>query len=116
MGRLVDANKVIENIDEWLDCVGYATIGKGLSYYAELMGCIEEAPTVETVPKGAYEQVEWERDMAVSQLNDYGVQLGEQADCVRVVRCKDCVYYGGDTCWNEWFDGFCSYGKRRDGD
>lgn len=44
--RPVDADKVIENIDEWLDSVGYATVGKGLSYYGELIGCVDETPTI----------------------------------------------------------------------
>lgn len=48
--RLIRESDVLENIDEWLESVGYATIGKGLSYYAELKGCIEEAPTVDAEP------------------------------------------------------------------
>lgn len=48
--RLIDESAVIENIEEWIDSVGGVVIGKGLSGYAELMGCIEEAPTVEAEP------------------------------------------------------------------
>lgn len=50
MSRLIDADVAIENIEEWLDSVGTAMIGKGLSYTGELMGCIEDAPTVDAVP------------------------------------------------------------------
>ena len=50
MSRLIDADVAIENIEEWLNCVGTALIGKGLSYTGELMGCIEDAPTVDAVP------------------------------------------------------------------
>ena len=49
--RLIRESDVINNIDEWLKTVGYATIGKNLSYYAELKGCIEDAPTVEAESK-----------------------------------------------------------------
>ena len=42
-------------------------------------------------------------------------------DAVEVVRCKDCVSYGGtgwccehDTCMEE--NDFCSYGERREGE
>ena len=49
MSRIVDADVVRENIEEWLDSVGTALIGKGLSYTGELMGCIEDAPTVDLV-------------------------------------------------------------------
>ena len=48
--RLIRESDVVENIDEWLETVGYATIGKGLSYYAELKGCITDAPTIEAKP------------------------------------------------------------------
>jgi hypothetical protein len=86
---------------------------------------IKLAPTVEAIPKGAYEQVKWERDMAVQQLNDYGVQLGEKADCAKVVRCNDCNHYSRGVCWNENItsncdcdlekepNGYCDWGERR---
>lgn len=47
MSRLVYAEDVKREIDKWLDVVGDATIGKGMSYYGELLGCIEDAPTIE---------------------------------------------------------------------
>ena len=48
--RLIDESSVIENIEEWIESVGDVVIGKGLSSYAELMGCIEEALTIEAEP------------------------------------------------------------------
>ena len=48
--RLIRESDVIENIDEWLDGVGVAYVAKGFSYYAELKGCIADAPTVEAKP------------------------------------------------------------------
>ena len=33
-------------IDEWLDSVGTVLVGKGLSSYGELIGCIEDTPTL----------------------------------------------------------------------
>ena len=48
--RLIDADVAVENIEEWLNSVGTALIGKGLSYTGELMGCIEDAQTVDAVP------------------------------------------------------------------
>ena len=38
--------QAIDIIDEWLDSVGTVMVGKGLSSYGELIGCIEEAPTL----------------------------------------------------------------------
>ena len=57
--RLIRESDVIENIEEWLDSVGYATIGKNLSYYAELKGCIADAPTIEAKP---VVHAHWESD------------------------------------------------------
>lgn len=48
--RLIRESDILKNIDEWLETVGYATIGKNLSYYAELKGCIADATTVEAKP------------------------------------------------------------------
>ncbi len=45
-GRLIDENSVLLQIDEWIDSVGTVMIGHGLSYYGELLGCIEDAPTI----------------------------------------------------------------------
>ena len=51
---------------------------------------------------------------------------GNEAEFVKVVRCKDCIYRNGDYCHNnEGFahagnfffvrsDDFCSYGERRE--
>ena len=95
MSRLIDADVAIENIEEWLDSVGTAMIGKGLSYTGELMGCIEDAPTVDSVP------------------------------VVRCRECKhrgtdDCIFHiKGEPADEELLlkldNDFCSYGERKEG-
>ena len=104
--------------------------------YEGFIDTIEEIPTIDAVPVGVLDQVRWERDVAIAQLNDYGVSFGEKADCVRVTRCKDCKYTremsecekrvyceGCLVClspeasvegYNIVFpEDFCSYGERR---
>lgn len=49
MSRLIREEDVKREIDKWLDTVGEATIGKNRGYYGELLGCIEDAPTIEAV-------------------------------------------------------------------
>ena len=44
--RPIDAYQAIDIIDEWLDSVGTVMVGKGLSSYGELIGCVEDAPTL----------------------------------------------------------------------
>ena len=111
--RLIDADALEKNLSN------------DLPYKASVKRVLIQAPTVETIPKGAYEQVKWERDMAIQQLNDYGVQLGEKTDCVRVVRCKDCAFWQDnnngyphpDCRWVQIetpdADDYCSLGNRR---
>lgn len=47
MARYIDEDKLIYEIDKWLDSVGTAYVGKGLSYYGELLGCIEDTPNAD---------------------------------------------------------------------
>lgn len=86
---------------------------------------LEEAPTIDAVPVGAYEQTRWERDTAISQLEEIGKSLCEKMDNVAtVVRCKDCKHWGMHKSLNvPWCfemhidkseDGFCDIGERRE--
>ena len=45
----ISREAAIEEIDKWLDTVGTALVGKGLSYYGELIGCIEDARAADVV-------------------------------------------------------------------
>ena len=46
----ISREAAIEEIDKWLDTVGTALGGKGLSYYGELIGCIEDARAADVAP------------------------------------------------------------------
>lgn len=48
------------------------------------MAFIDKEPSADVVSKGLYEQIKWERDVALAQLEEYGVSLGEKADVVKV--------------------------------
>lgn len=75
---MMECTKGCENfINEWLEKEEYAQ---------------ETASLEETISKKTYDFVKWERDIAISQLESYGVQLGEKADVEKIVRCKDCQY------------------------
>ena len=49
----------------------------------ESMNIINDMPTVEAVPKSYAEQIRWERDVAVGQLNEIGCQFGQKMDEVK---------------------------------
>lgn len=48
------------------------------------MAFIDKEPAADVVSKGLYEQIKWERDLALAQLEEYGVSLGEKADVAPV--------------------------------
>ena len=80
-----------------------------------------DALAADVVSKGVYEQVQWERDMAMQQLEEHGIPFGGTADnVVEVVRCKDCEHYKGEqnNCWlmraKMKPNDFCSYGERKE--
>ena len=45
----IEREKAIDEIDKWLDSVGYVTVGKGLTSYGEFIGCLEDTPTADVV-------------------------------------------------------------------
>ena len=66
----------IEEIDKWLDAVGTALVGKGMSYYGELIGCIEDTPAADVAPvvHGKWVHSRYDRS-------------SEQFDVVKCSRC-----------------------------
>lgn len=58
-------------------------------------------PAADVVSKGLYEQIKWERDVALAQLEEYGMSLGEKADVVKVRHGR--WVFGKDLacCWGQ---------------
>lgn len=89
---------------------------------------IETATAADVVSRGVFEQVKWERDMAMQQLEEHGIPFcGVADDVIEVVRCKDCKHWGGETfgyICKEWSgmtfrnytkpDHYCSRGERKE--
>ena len=91
MPRYIDAEKALEEFDEWVDTTG--ALGKGTSYYYEARGCIEDVPTADVVEVVRCKDCKW---LIVGGL------------C-----CKN-IKGGGHKKLNP--DDFCSYGARKDGE
>ena len=84
--RLIDADALI-------DSLGVEDIDLEIKHF------LEDAPIVDAVSRGVHEQVRWERDMAIEQLESYGVSLGEKAEVAKVVHGRwvsltDCANAG----------------------
>jgi hypothetical protein len=69
--RLIDADKAVEQINEWLDQT--EAIPLNTSYHFELLGCIEDCPTIDAVP---VVRGEWKMDTDP-----------DDGDC----RCSNCL-------------------------
>jgi hypothetical protein len=79
---------------EPLELVAYESdneeFDKGAKFILEKLDAL---PTADVISAEAYNQVAWERDMAMQQIESYGVSFGSNAELVEVVRCKDCVWF-----------------------
>lgn len=91
MARMIDAYQAIDIIDEWLDSVGTVMVGKGLSSYGELIGCIEEAPTL-TPPN---EWVSVEERLPYAEYGESDTVL-----CYTDIGVEKLLYFdGGNWCF-----------------
>lgn len=121
MARLIDANALPISKEYCVDEAGF-----GATFYVAHKDAIDNAPTVDAVSRGVHDQVRWERDVAMEQLEEHGIPFGGIApDVVKVVRCKDCKHFGynleNDTLCrvvsglsDPEENDFCSYGEKRD--
>ena len=102
-------NQLKNDTDDVAILVGINRVGSG----------IEKLPTADVISAEAYNQVAWKRDMAMQQIESYGVSFGSNAELVKVVRCKDCAMHeeGCPLDTHPYMtpnDGYCYKGKRRD--
>lgn len=99
--RLIDADKFREY------CI------HKLNFFPTMIDrALENQPTIETIPKGLYDQIKWERDMAIDQLKSYGVSLGEKADMSKAVHGE----WQNDTGYDDWYCSECGFEINYDGE
>ena len=107
----------------------YSSDGTPISDVCEALDMAIEALQEEpnkAVPPSLADVYKWERDIALSQLEEYGIGFAEKKrdDLVEVVRCKDCKWYGHVGCAIRIVDDsdkpkdndYCSFGERKGGD
>ena len=128
MTRLIDADALMDTLrkDFTEEENDNHFLAEDWWWAATVRKTIENAPTVDAVPVKGVEQLKWERDTAIQQLEEHGIPFcGKAEDVVRVVRCKDCKFYSRCTdhqgiCTNRYMDGFivpdwyCADGERKD--
>ena len=54
----------------------------------QVINAVRSAPVVDVVSTRILEQIRWERDVAIEQLESYGVGFAEEADVVKVKHGK----------------------------
>ena len=91
--RLIDADRLKRQAE-----------GRNWKAKDKFIELIEAAPTIEPVKTGACEQIKWERDIAIEQLNAIGKGLGETMDDVKPVKTGKWIY---DTQFH-WYRASCS--------
>lgn len=96
MAEYIDREKVIEEIYSWLDSVGSIIIGKGLSSYGELIGCMQDVPTADVVEVVRCKDCFfYQKDKELAKAN----YLDPEKYCALLICEID-------------KNGFCSYGKK----
>ena len=89
----ISREAAIEEIDKWLDAVGLALVGKGMSYYGELIGCIEDARAADVAEVVRCKDC---KNLVNTTIN---------ANCFLICDISDMEIAPDD---------FCSYGERRE--
>ncbi len=78
---------------------------------------IADAPAVEAVPKSYADQIRWERDIAIGQLNEIGCGFGQKMDEVKKKLETVPVVHGEwrHICGDEWCCTECGHVISTDG-
>ena len=85
MARLIDADaldSVLEDFERRYKKSWFVITAKAISHVRQIVYAMKD---VDAVSRGVHDQVCWERDVAIEQLESYGVSLGEKAEVAKVV-------------------------------
>ena len=79
MARAIDLDNTISELEGLAD-------GSFVMTVEQIKFFLGQQPTIDPVKHGyvpieVVRQIQWERDVAIDQLNSYGVQLGEKQNC-----------------------------------
>lgn len=115
MSKYIDIENLdISNYVETWDCI----CSENGKQKVMAIDDLEYLPTVDAVSKSAFEQVMWERDVALRQLReDYGVGLGEKKRDIAEVKHGEWIH---DENYESWADMYicsaCNHHALTDGD
>lgn len=118
MSRYIDADKLIEAIEDSIGYINFSSpyqddndaIVEGME---RIKSIVDEAPTVDAVPKGLFDQIKWERDIAIGQLQEIGCELGQKMEDVKSVLMRRWEWLGTYRHNGEGWVGTCPVCKKR---
>ena len=76
MDVLISKNALLDEF-EWLKSVVNESSKDEVE---DIIQRIKNAPAVDAVSKGLYDQIKWERDIALGQLEELGISFGQKID------------------------------------
>lgn len=76
MDVLISKNALLEEFEWLLSVVNESSKDE----IRDVIQRIKNAPAVDAVSRGLFEQYKWERDIAISQLEDLGIGFGQKID------------------------------------
>ena len=81
MGRYIDADDFAERMLKQWDAADEEKKMEIVSVIANIVTPIlVGTPTANVVSRGLFEQIKWERDIAISQLEELGIAFAEKVD------------------------------------
>lgn len=121
--RLINVDNAIKELEELAE-YSFVMTDKQVKFF------LANQPTIDPLKHGyvllgVHQQVQWERDTAIRQLESYGVEFGEKADVQRVkhgkwVICSNGYYPYCSECHFTPKEGMSKYcpdcGSRMDGE
>lgn len=82
MDVLINKNALLEEFEWLLSVVNECSKDE----IRDVIQRIENAPAVDAVSRGLFEQYKWERDIAIAQLEELGISFGQKIDGVYLTK------------------------------
>lgn len=82
MDVLISKNALLEEFEWLLSVVNESSKDE----VRDAIQRINNAPAVDAVSRGLFDQYKWERDVAISQLEELGISFGQKIDGVYLTK------------------------------
>lgn len=84
--RAIDADELLKTYKKWIPQLTLPEDEGDKRGVETCIAVLEDAPALEVVSKGLFDQFKWERDIAIEQLDELGLSLGQKIDGVYLTR------------------------------